>query len=142
MTTMKHIKQKKRGIFTLLPYRGYLYFAVLVIALVLAIVFAVKGCSKKNDSAGKNSDASNSVVSLSGTYYCDDYTRYYFDGKGAGALLLGESKRLEYKYTVDDKTIHLEYENDDKTKVDYVYKLHGEDLTITSDAGTFELKHK
>lgn len=106
-------------------------FALFFLAIaVLSIVMICKRCSfgkRKNASDGESDP-------LSGEYCIDDYTAYEFDGKGHGALCLGDTTRYVFDYTVEDSTLRLDYADVAIPDEAYTFALEDDTLLIENES--------
>ena len=105
-------------------YGFYIVSALILAAVVLGIVLICKSCSKTPDASD-----------FDGTYYIDDYTAYEFDGKGKGAMCLGNTTRYVFDYSVKDDTISLDFEDVRINDTTYTFTLNGDAITITEASG-------
>ena len=110
----------------LLNYGFYIICALVLAVIVLGIVLLCRGCSHN-----KTTD----VSSFNGTYYIDDYTAYEFDGKGKGAMCLGDTTRYVFEYTVKDDRISFNFEDDRVKDTDYKYIKNDNTITLTELVG-------
>ena len=110
----------------LLNYGFYIICALVLAVIVLGIVLLCRGCSQS-----KTTD----VSSFNGTYYIDDYTAYEFDGKGKGAMLLGDTTRYVFDYSVKDGTVSSDFEDIHINDITYTFTLNGDAITITETSG-------
>ena len=118
----------------LLPKRGFrIVSAVLLLAVVCGIILICKSCRKTPDASD-----------FDGIYYIDDYTAYEFDGKGKGALCLGDTTRYVFDYSVRDDSVSLDFEDDRVTDTTYTFTLTGTSITITrpTDANSYTMTKK
>lgn len=111
----------------------YIILVLFVTAILLGIVLLCKSCSK-------TSGASN----FDGTYYIDDYTAYEFDGKGKGALCLGDTTRYVFDYSVKENTVSFDFEDMHNNDITYTFTLNGDVITIkeTSGENSYTMKKK
>lgn len=107
-------------------YGFYIICALVLAVIVLGIVLLCRGCSQS-----KTTD----VSSFNGTYYIDDYTVYEFDGKGKGAMCLGDTTRYVFEYTVKDDRISFNFEDDRVKDTDYKYIKNDNTITLTELVG-------
>ena len=105
-------------------YRFYIVSALILAVVVLGIVLICRSCSKATDASDFN-----------GTYYIDDYTAYEFDGKGKGAMLLGDTTRYVFDYSVKDGTVSFDFEDMKINDTTYTFTLNGDTITITETSG-------
>lgn len=107
-------------------YGFYIICALVLAVIVLGIVLLFRGCSQN-----KTTDASD----FNGTYYIDDYTAYEFDGKGEGAMLLGDTTRYVFDYSVKDDTVSFDFKDMHINDITYTFALNGDTITITETSG-------
>ena len=105
-------------------YEYYFILVLLLATLVLGIIFLCRGCSKMQNASD-----------FDGIYYIDDYTAYEFDGKGKGAMCLGETTRYVFDYSVKNGTVSFEYEDKRINDTTYTFTLNGNTITITETNG-------
>lgn len=106
-------------------YGFYIVSALILAAVVLGIVLICRSCSKTPDASDFN-----------GTYYIDDYTAYEFDGKGKGAMCLGDTTRYVFEYTVKDDKISFNFEDDRVKDAAYSFTVDKSTITLTENGGT------
>ena len=124
-----HVRRKKMPKWKkfLLNYGFYIICALVLAVIVLGIVLLCRGCSQN-----KTTD----VFSFNGTYYIDDYTAYEFDGKGKGAMRLGETTRYVFEYTVKDDRISFNFEDDRVKDAAYSFTASKDTITLIENGGT------
>ncbi len=105
-------------------YEYYFILVLLLATLVLGIILLCRGCSKMQNASD-----------FDGIYYIDDYTAYEFDGKGKGAMCLGETTRYVFDYSVKNGTVSFEYEDKRINDTTYTFTLNGNTITITETNG-------
>lgn len=122
---------------------------ILIIVFALS-VFGLCGCERNEDKdSSVNALAPSSLNGkeerpddLFGTWSIDNYTSYYFDGLGKGALILPNSE-YEFKYSIKDNTLNINFVKDSVDDSVYEFKINYNSLTLKSkdnNKGTFELK--
>ncbi len=75
-----------------------------------------------------------------GTYYIDEYTAYEFNGKGAGAICLGETTRYDFTYKVKDGKITIDFKEDRITDASYSYTEKNGTITLLDGQSQYILK--
>ena len=95
-----------------------------LVAVMIGIALICRDCSKTPDASD-----------FDGTYYIDDYTAYEFDGKGKGAMCLGETTRYVFDYSVQDDTVSFDFEDLRIRDTAYTFTLNGDAITITEKSG-------
>lgn len=80
---------------------------------------------------------------LKGMWSYDAVTVYNFDGKGNGELIL-PGAQYAFKYTLQDNTLHIDFEDDKVRDTEYTFSIEEEDLTLTGADGEtrFHLKRQ
>lgn len=108
-------------------YGFYIICALVLAVIVLGVVLLCRGCSQS-----KTTD----VSSFDGTYYIDDYTVYEFDGKGKGAMCLGETTRYVFDYLIKDDEISFDFEDSRVKDAAYSFTVDKSTITLTESGGT------
>ena len=117
--------------------------------ILIAIMIAVSGCGNSNMSESASTEKSSEsvttvnekLIELSGTWDIDKYTSYYFGNDGTGKLILTASE-YDFKYTVENNILSIDFEKDSVDDSVYEYKVNGNNLTLKSkdiNKGTYEL---
>lgn len=106
-------------------YGFYIVSALILVAVVLGIVLICKSCSKTPDTSD-----------FDGTYYIDDYTAYEFDGKGKGAMCLGDTTRYVFDYLIKDDEISFDFEDSRVKDAAYSFTVDKSTITLTESGGT------
>ena len=106
-------------------YGFYFVSALILATIVLGIVLICKSCSKTPDAS-----------SFNGTYYIDDYTAYEFDGKGKGAMCLGDTTRYVFDYSVKDDTVSFDFEDSRVKDTAYSFTVSKDTITLIESGGT------
>ena len=106
-------------------YGFYIVSALILAVVVLGIVLICKSCSKTPDASDFN-----------GTYYIDDYTAYEFDGKGKGAMLLGDTTRYVFDYLIKDDEISFDFEDSRVKDAAYSFSINNNTITLIESGGT------
>ena len=70
----------------------------------------------------------------------DGYTKYEFDGKGNGKLIVPLNDYV-FSYTIKDNIVSIDFENETSIDVDYEYKINKDELEIINQKETY-LKFK
>lgn len=93
----------------------------IIIPIVLIIVVAIVCLFVFNDKKDK----------FEGLWDIDGNTKYQFDGKGNGKLIipLGE---YAFSYTITDNIISIDFENEESEDSQYEYVLSNNKLEITN----------
>lgn len=99
--------------------------ALILAAVVLGIVLICRSCSKTPDTSDFN-----------GTYYIDDYTAYEFDGKGKGAMCLGDTTRYVFDYLIKDDEISFDFEDSRVKDAAYSFTVDKSTITLIESGGT------
>ena len=97
----------------------------ILVLVTLGSALFVMGCA---DRAPRISD-------FKGTYAVDDYTAYQFDGKGHGALCLGDTTSYPFTYTLDGDTISFAFDDSRISGVMYDVMRRGRVLMIVEQNG-------
>ena len=106
-------------------YGFYIVSALILAVVVLGIVLICKSCSKATDASDFN-----------GTYYIDDYTSYEFDGKGKGAMCLGDTTRYVFDYLIKDDEISFDFEDSRVKDAAYSFTVDKSTITLIESGGT------
>ena len=118
--------------------------------ILIAVMIAVSGCGKSNTSESAGTENTTQLITtvtnekfneLSGTWDIDKYTSYYFGNDGTGKLILTASE-YDFKYTVENNILSIDFEKDSVDDSVYEYKVNGNNLTLKSkdiNKGTYEL---
>ncbi len=78
-----------------------------------------------------------------GTYAIDDYTSYEFDGKGNGAMCLGNTTKYAFDYTVKDDTVTFDFEDDRVNDTTFTFTIADGVITLTqSDGASYTMEKK
>ncbi len=102
---------------------------IVVILLVILFLFLILNKSEKEDV-------------LKGLWDIDGNTKYEFDGKGNGKLIVPNNEYI-FSYTIKDNIISIDFENETSIDVDYEYEINKDELEITNKKEThlkFKLK--
>ena len=106
-------------------YGFYIVSALILAVVVLGIVLICKSCSKTPDTSD-----------FDGTYYIDDYTAYEFDGKGKGAMCLGDTTRYVFDYVIKDDEISFDFEDSRVKDAAYSFTVDKSTITLIESGGT------
>ena len=106
-------------------YGFYIVSALILAVVVLGIVLICKSCSKTPDTSD-----------FDGTYYIDDYTAYEFDGKGKGAMCLGDTTRYVFDYVIKDDEISFDFEDSRVKDTAYGFTVNKSTITLIESGGT------
>ena len=106
-------------------YGFYIVSALILAVVVLGIVLICKSCSKTPDTSD-----------FDGTYYIDDYTAYEFDGKGKGAMCLGDTTRYVFDYVIKDDEISFDFEDSRVKDAAYSFSINNNTITLIESGGT------
>ena len=105
-----------------------IFFAIIIVGIVLIIgIFGFNQIGKSNNT--------NKLDELCGLWNIDGITKYEFDGRGRGKMLLPESN-LEYDFTykINDNKILIDFDSEDAK--DYTYKYSIEKNVISFEGET------
>lgn len=105
---------------------------VLVIALIIGVFIVVNQSGNRQE-----------ITQIQGTWQYDEYIKYEFDGEGSGCMCL-EDLHYEYKYTVDNNELILDFKDESVHDCTYTFLIDGNALMLTGGegtiGGTYELK--
>lgn len=72
---------------------------------------------------------------LKGTFVYDDSTKYEFDGRRKGAMIIGDSS-YEYTYSVEGDTLKMDFVDERNVDATYTFKIENDVLTLVGGEGT------
>lgn len=98
---------------------------IIVISSILIITFITI-----NISHGK-ADA------VKGMWFYDAVTVYSFNGRGNGELIL-PTAQYAFTYTLEDDTLHIDFENENVRDAVYTYAIEDESLILTGTGGAVQ----
>ena len=76
---------------------------------------------------------------LQGYWQYDEAIAYEFDGDGNGRMYYDVGEAFEYKYTVQDNVVYLDFELEDLNDCQYTYTIDGGRLILVGGEGTAEI---
>lgn len=77
---------------------------------------------------------------LKGLWDMDGYTKYEFDGKGKGKVIVPLNDYV-FSYTIKDNIVSIDFENETSIDTDYEFKINKDELEIINLKETY-LKFK
>ena len=102
--------------------------ALILIAAVIVIIISVKSGNQSKD--------------LIGIWRYDEHTQYYFEEDGTGKLI-ADGVTYTYDYSVENKTLSLDFTDDIVLECEYTFSIEGTTLTLVggigTDGGTYRL---
>ena len=107
-------------------------FFILVIAIVVCSIFFIP-------KLGKKYTQNKLEKSLLGSWTTDGYTIYEFYAEGKGALKIPMSD-YNFSYSIEDNSIHIDFENEKSIDSDYEFSFADEKLIlkgINKTSGTY-----
>ena len=104
-----------------------IYTIVITVVLAALVAGVVLICLSR--SKGRE------VSVFNGTYHIDEYTAYEFNGKGKGAMCLGETTRYDFTYKVKDGKIIIDFKEKRIADASYTY-TEGNGTIILLDGKT------
>lgn len=66
---------------------------------------------------------------LKGLWSIDNYTKYEFDGKGKGKLIV-PLNNYKFTYKIKNNIVSIDFENETSIDVNYEYKINKDELEI------------
>lgn len=124
-------KKKEKNIDSKLKNQRLILFLTIAIISIIVIVICVFGFNK----IMMNNNDTNNLDEFYGLWNIDGITKYEFDGKGRGKMLLPESN-LEYEFTykINDNKILIDFDSEEAK--DYTYKYSIERNVINFEGET------
>ena len=94
-----------------------------LIIIIIAIIIIIGICVYEVNKI-KNNNQKNNVDDFYGLWNIDNITKYEFDGKGRGKMILSESS-LEYEFTykVEDNKILIDFDLEEAKDYTYIYTI-------------------
>ena len=93
---------------------------ILIIVCIIIACFAMLSKPKENT----ENDKTTQLDAFYGLWNIDDVTKYEFDGKGRGKMLLPESSlEYEFSYKVDDNEILIDFDSEEAKDFKYKYSI-------------------
>lgn len=72
---------------------------------------------------------SNKTDELNGLWDVDGNTKYEFDGKGQGKVIVANSE-YEFTYTIKDNVISVDFKNKESRDTEYEFKVSNDNLEL------------
>ena len=72
----------------------------------------------------------NKTDKLNGLWEYDNNTRYEFDGKGKGKIIV-PMENIEFSYTIKDTILSVDYKNKNSIDTNYEFKVSKDNLELT-----------
>ena len=110
-----------------------LFISICIVVVVVSICIAIFCISRSNKD-------NNLTDELKGLWDIDGNTKYEFDGKGNGKLIV-PSNKYEFTYTIEDNILSIDFKNETSTDTDYEFKIDNDKLELTNKKETY-LKFK
>ena len=104
----------------------FLIIILIIIGLIMAMTFL------NNKANSNNNETKNKVKSLIGIWDIDGNTKYEFDEKGNGKLIVPLSE-YEFNYTIKDNILFIDFKNENSIDTEYIYKIENNTLQITNN---------
>lgn len=71
----------------------------------------------------------NKTDELNGLWDVDGNTKYEFDGKGQGKVIVANSK-YEFTYTMKDNVVSVDFKNKESRDTEYEFKVSNDNLEL------------
>lgn len=107
-----------------------------IMLVVIAIALLCSACQmdsniEKNPFSANQSQIEEKVDELYGTWDLDNNTKYSFDGKGSGKLILS-ADNYEFSYLIKDDILSIDFSTSSAKDSKYKYSLKGDTLVLNS----------
>ena len=99
--------------------------ALIVVLLILCILISNLLSRKDNSIVGK--------------WTTDKGTIYQFNKDNTGKLIISVGE-FNYKYEIKDDKVFIDFENENSTDTEFVYKFEDDKLILKNNNGTFTFK--
>lgn len=104
--------------------------------VVIAIALLCSACQmdsniEKNQFSTNQAQIEEKVDELYGTWDLDNNTKYSFDGKGSGKLILS-ADNYEFSYLIKDDILSIDFSTSLAKDSKYKYSLKGDTLVLNS----------
>lgn len=114
----------------------------LIILILIGLLFAFTcGCNEKPIDSSDDVTISTKNDVLQGTWKLDSVTKYIFDGRGNGKMVVSASE-YEFNYTINKDEIKIDFVSESAQDSTYEFSIDENKLTLLSkdkNKGTFEL---
>lgn len=107
-----------------------------IMLVVIAIALLCSACQmdsniEKNQFSTNQAQIEEKVDELYGTWDLDNNTKYSFDGKGSGKLILF-ADNYEFSYLIKDDILSIDFSTSSAKDSKYKYSLKGDTLVLNS----------
>ena len=134
--TVKRKSNKHKNMRDLPKWRRFIIRNIYTIVITAVLAALVAGIVLICVSRSKGRE----VSVFNGTYHIDEYTAYEFNGKGKGAMCLGETTRYDFKYTVADGKITIDFEEENIADASYSFTEANGTITLLDGKTEYVLK--
>lgn len=100
---------------------------IVIIVCIIITCFAILSKFKEN----AENDKTTQLDAFYGLWNIDDVTKYEFDGKGRGKMLLPESGlEYEFSYKIEDNEILIDFDSEEAKDFKYKYSIAGNKIQL------------
>ena len=124
--TVKRKSKKHRNMRDMPKWQRFIIRNIYTIVITAVLAAVIAGIVLICVSRSKSRELS----VFSGVYHIDEYTAYEFNGKGEGAMCLGETTRYDFTYTVTDGKITVDFKDERITDASYSYTEENGEITL------------
>ena len=109
----------------------------ILVLFIFLIIFIISSILLINNLIQKNKAKTDNLIGL---WDIDGNTKYEFNGKGTGNLIIPQGE-YSFSYKISDKEIVIDFDNENSTDATYYYSLSDDVLTIENKNNS-SLKYK
>ena len=111
----------------------------ILLLFIFLIIFIISSILLINNLIQKNKAKTDNLIGL---WDIDGNTKYEFNGKGTGNLIIPQGK-YSFSYKIKDNEIVIDFDNENSTDATYFYSLNDDVLTIQNkNNGNIKYKMK